>query len=102
MKPVDINSLKEFQKEGPRRQILFDSEKMRVVLFCLEAGQEIPAHTTTSELLMLALEGKGSFLVGGDVHPVKGGSAVACKSQEPHGMKAEERLVVLAVIAPRP
>ncbi len=75
---------------------------MRVVLFNLDKGQEVPPHTTTSEVLMFLVEGKGEFIVGDRTEEVEGGGFVVCRPDEPHGMKAIERMTVLAVIAPRP
>ena len=51
---------------------------------------------------MLALQGKGVFTVGEKKFDVSAGSVVICRSNEAHGIKAKEDLVVMAVISPSP
>lgn len=102
---MELLNLKEkisFLPDVPKKELLFDSEKMRVVLFNLEKGQEIPAHTSESEVLMFLVKGQGRFLVGDKWEDVEEGAFVVCGGNEPHGMEATERMTVLAVIAPRP
>ncbi len=91
-----------FPAESPRKELIFDSENMRVVLLNLEKGQEIPPHTSPSEVLMLLMVGKGKFVVGDRVEEVGKGAMVVCKRNESHGIQAEERMTVLAVISPSP
>lgn len=101
---VDLNALVEYSEEYPVSKLVYDSEKVRVVLFCLEKEQEIPPHVSPSEVLMQVIEGEGSILAGEKEHPAKRGTIVACASKEPHGFKAakDKRMIILAVIAPRP
>ena len=97
--------LKDFIRFSPERyvvQILHDSEKARVVLFCLEAGQRVEPHVSASEVFIYVVEGKGRFLLGDEAPEAKPGTLIACKGNQPHGFSAEERMVLLAIIAPRP
>jgi len=102
MMAKNLLALVEFLPDRPRIQLVHDSENLRLVLFCLKAGQEVPAHTSTSEVLVLALRGEGKFLLGDDEIPLLEGSVASCPPRQPHGLKAESDLVVLAVISPRP
>ncbi len=92
----------EFSQEKYISKILFDSDKVRMVLFCLGKGQEVPAHTVESQVVMVVLTGKGLFIVGDKTYTAKQDTVVICKSNEAHGMKAEEQMAVLACIIPRP
>lgn len=101
--PVEqIAKLKEFDARRFVSKLIFDSERMRVVLFCLKPGQEVSPHSAPSEVLFSCLEGQGKAIVGGQELPLSPGSLVDCPPNEPHGLKADKDLVVLAVIAPRP
>lgn len=102
MEKADISALEEYSKGHPVTKLLFDSEAARVVLFCLDAGQEVPVHISTSEVLMHVLKGRGSLISGEKEVKAGPGTIVACARKEPHGMRAKERMVVLATIAPRP
>jgi quercetin dioxygenase-like cupin family protein len=75
---------------------------MRVVVFGLQAGQEIPPHTAPSRVALHIVEGKGAFVTGSGERTARTGTFVVTEPDEPHGFKAEEKTVLLAVIAPRP
>ncbi len=91
-----------FLPDKPRKELIFNSKNMRVVLFNIDAGQNVPLHVSESEVLMYLVDGKGSFTVGERTDPVEKGSFVVCKENEPHGMKADLSMTVLAVISPSP
>jgi quercetin dioxygenase-like cupin family protein len=48
------------------------------------------------------VQGKGAFLTGSGERPAHAGAFVVTEPNEPHGLKASEKSVLLAVIAPRP
>ncbi|MCF6157792.1 MAG: cupin domain-containing protein [wastewater metagenome] len=102
MGKINLSEHIEFSKEKYVSKILFDSDAMRMVLFCLEKGQEVPPHTAQPQVVMLVISGKGSFLIGDKTYQVKPDSVAVCKSMEAHGIKADEQMVVLASIIPRP
>ena len=92
----------EFSPDRPVSKHLYDSEAMRIVVFGLIAGQEIPPHTTPSRVALHMVQGKGAILTGSGERPVRAGAIVVTEPNEPHGLKADENTVLLAVIAPRP
>ncbi|MDO8473236.1 MAG: hypothetical protein Q7T05_05390 [Dehalococcoidia bacterium] len=96
----------EFQEFDPRRHVaklLHDSDKSRVVLFCLEAGQELPAHESTSEVVFYGVDGNPTILLGNERVVLSTQSVVVCPPLVAHGISAGAvRATVLAVIAPRP
>jgi quercetin dioxygenase-like cupin family protein len=59
-------------------------------------------HDSPEMVLMHVLQGKGVFLTGKGEEPAFPGAFAVTEPNEPHGMKAAERTVMLAVIAPRP
>ena len=91
-----------FSAERPITQLLHDSPNARLVIFGLEAGQEIHAHVSPSEVYMHVVEGKGNVLVGDVRHPASAGDLFVCGPNVPHGFGAGTRMVVLATITPRP
>ena len=98
------DALKEvqFSPDRPVTRLLHDSPEMRVVVFGLEAGQEVPPHTVPVRVLMHVLQGKGVFLTGKGEEPAHPGAFAVTEPNEPHGLRVAERTVMLAVIAPRP
>lgn len=97
-----LHDLMEFDPQRPVSKVVHNSEQMRLVLFCLEAGQTIPAHTSPSAVAFLTLSGRGQVLIGRERAQVEDGCLVVAPPQEPHGLVAQERLAVLAAIAPSP
>src|SRR5512138_3258516 len=89
--------------DRPATALLHDSADARVVMFRIEPGQEVPVHTSTSTVLLVIVAGTGTVAGADGVRRVGVGDIVAYDPQEPHGMRADgERLVIAAIIAPRP
>lgn len=99
---VYLRNLRQFDSKRFVSKVVHDSKNARIALFYLEPEQEVLSHTTTSEVVFLVMEGKGEIFIGEEQVPVEAESLVVCPPQVPHGMKAEQHMVVAAVIAPRP
>jgi quercetin dioxygenase-like cupin family protein len=94
-----------FRDDRPNVHLVYDAPGIRVALFCLKAGQTVTPHAAPMNVLMTVVRGHGWILVGdGGELPVEAGDLVACRPDEPHGMRAPKNadLVVLAVIAAAP
>jgi quercetin dioxygenase-like cupin family protein len=87
-----------FDGDSPRPQFLMDSEKMKVIVAGLEAGQQIPHHPEALAVYYF-LEGEGTMTVNGDEFPVAQGATVITPPVSARGMRAATRLVFLAVRA---
>lgn len=98
----DIAKEAEFSPDRPVAKLLYDSDAMRIVVFGLLPGQEVPPHTAPSRVLLQIVTGRGVFVTGGGEVPAPPGKFVVTEPEEPHGLKAVEKTVMLAVIAPRP
>lgn len=88
----------------PATAVIHESDDVRLVVFRLAPGQQVPPHTSHSTVLLTVLEGSG-VLSGGDSveRRCSKGDVVAYIPGELHGMKASgEELLLLAAIAPRP
>ena len=99
---ISLSQFREFDLKRLVSILLHDSENCRVVLFCLEAGQELAPHESSSEVILYVVGGKGLISVGDDEVEVEPEIIVVCPPMQPHGIKAGERTTVLAVITPRP
>jgi quercetin dioxygenase-like cupin family protein len=99
-----FDALKEagFSADRPVSKLIYDSDAMRVVVFGLQAGQEIPPHTAPSRVVLHIVQGNGVFITGRGEQPAGAGTFVITEPDEPHGLKATAKTVMLAVIAPRP
>lgn len=102
MDVIDLRSRTHFSPTKPQKDLVADSPEARMVLFCLEPGQEIPPHTSTSTVSLTVVEGEGVLQGIGEGTPLRAGTFVAYAPEELHGWKATSRLVILATIAPAP
>lgn len=101
---IDPRAAARFAPDRPLPQLVANTAGMRAVVFGLEPGQAIPPHTSTSTVLMQAVEGRGRFRVGDEERAVRPGDVAICPPRVPHALAADSdsRLIVLAIIAPRP
>ncbi len=89
--------------DRPATALVHDSSDARIVVFRIEPGQEVPVHTSTSTVLLTIVSGTGVVIGAEGERTVGAGDIVVYDVQEPHGMRAHEKqLVIAAVIAPRP
>ena len=87
----------------PATALIHDSADARVVLFRIEPGQQVPVHTSVSTVLLIVISGAGVVAGATGDRDVRAGDIIAYDVDEPHGMRANEKpLVIAAVIAPRP
>lgn len=92
------------QSRGDRHAtaLLHDEPNARVIGFRLDAGQEVPAHTSPSTVIVVVTAGEGVF-IGADTEAVlQAGQSAVYAPGELHSIRAREALSFLAVIAPRP
>jgi quercetin dioxygenase-like cupin family protein len=94
-----------FRPDKMGKATLFESERLLVGLNCFEPGQEhgLHAHRGTDKLYQV-LRGRGLFLLEGRELPMEPGLMLVAPEGVPHGIRnsGDERLVVLAVLAPAP
>ncbi|MBI5683112.1 MAG: hypothetical protein HZC45_08125 [Deltaproteobacteria bacterium] len=97
---MDITLIKDrikFSKDGPHKEVISDIAKAKTVLICLEIGQSAE-DTTKSEVSLFVLEGKGSFIINGKEEKVEKGGLLVLNGNEAYNMKADSRMVILAII----
>jgi quercetin dioxygenase-like cupin family protein len=83
--------------------VMHDSADVRLVIFQIEPGQQVPMHTNASTVVLTVVEGSGVVNGTGGEQTVSRGAVVTYEPREPHGMRAtNERFILMAAIAPRP
>lgn len=100
-----VKSYKEFISFSPAKfnpVELARSERVRVILVCLEPGQFIPVHRPGIDMTLLVLEGRGTVAAGDTETEVEPGAVVFVQGGEKRGIKAQTHLVALHVVSPLP
>jgi oxalate decarboxylase/phosphoglucose isomerase-like protein (cupin superfamily) len=94
-----------FSHEKMGKATLFRSDRVLVGLNCFEPGQEHRLHTHSGQdKVYHVLSGSGVFLLADGEVPMEAGTMLVAPEDVPHGIRntGDDRLVVLAVLAPAP
>lgn len=84
---------------------LFRSDRVMVGLNAFEPGQEHALHAHEGmDKVYHVVSGRGRFLLEGREVPVEAGTLLVAPEGVPHGVRndGDERLLVLAILAPAP
>lgn len=94
-----------FRADKMGKATLFESERILVGLNCFEPGQQhaLHAHADLDKVYQV-LEGQGEFLLEGRSMAMEAGVMLVAPQGVPHGIRnsGTGRLVVLAILAPKP
>lgn len=85
-----------FGESGPIPKNIIEDSSVRVVLGALQAGQMIPPHPEEKAVYTF-MEGQGTMSVNGEDLPVQQGTVLMVPSGAIRALKADTRLVFLAV-----
>ena len=94
-----------FDTDKMGKVTLFRSDRVLVGLNCFEPGQEHRLHTHAGQdKVYHVLSGSGVFLLDDREIAMEPGMMLVAEEGVPHGIRnpTDERLVVLAVLAPAP
>ena len=81
---------------------LAQTDRLKVVLTCFEAGQFIPVHSPGVDMALVILEGTATVVAGDAEVPAGPGAIVVVPAGESRGVKASTRLVAVHVVSPPP
>lgn len=94
-----------FRPEKMGKVTLYRSDHLMVGLNCFEPGQQhsLHAHADMDKVYQV-VEGTGTFLLEGEQLAMQAGMLLVAPAGVPHGIRneSEERLVVMAILAPGP
>lgn len=102
IRPVELAV---FSPDKMNKATIFRSDRMLVGLNCFEPGQEHRLHTHEEmDKVYHVLAGRGRFVLEGRELDMEAGMMLVAPEGVGHGIRntGDERLVVLAVLAPAP
>jgi quercetin dioxygenase-like cupin family protein len=106
MEPIvlaDYHDAVQFAAERFSPVTLAESERMKVVLTCFEAGQFIPVHAPRVDMALVVLEGEAVVVAGPqEEHRIGPGAIVVVPAGQSRGVRAATRLVAVHVVSPPP
>jgi quercetin dioxygenase-like cupin family protein len=78
---------------------LVDNDRVRVVAFAFDAGEELTEHTAAMPAVVQLITGAMRFDVAGESHQLTPGDCVYLAAREPHSLEAlEPSLMSLVMI----
>ena len=69
-------------------RVVVNNDLLRVVVFAMNAGQELTEHTSTRAVTVQVLSGELDFAVADDVYPLVAGDVVYLAPGERHALVA--------------
>lgn len=96
LKTAQWQDFVKFDDERPNPQTLTETERVRVIVAGLKAGQRIPLHPEAAAVYTI-LEGSGEMNVDDKTYAVQAGSVILVGNGALRGMLAESQLVFMAV-----
>jgi len=97
MQLLTLASLKKYSKNGYLKQELAITENCKVLLVCFEPGQSVEPCVMSRNTMFHIVEGTGKVVEAGLERPVTTGDIIFIKPEVERQLKAETRMVVLAV-----
>jgi mannose-6-phosphate isomerase-like protein (cupin superfamily) len=85
-----------YGENGPKHQVLSESDRVKVLIGGLRAGMRIPDHPE-GESVYYFLEGSGTMTVDGERFDVGPGAVVLVPAGGKRGIEAETQLAFLAM-----
>jgi quercetin dioxygenase-like cupin family protein len=81
-------------------RVVVNNERLRVVAFAMDAGQELTDHSSPRAVVVQMVEGVLRFTVDGDEHRLRSGDVVYLAPDARHALVAETpcRFVLVLVV----
>lgn len=88
----------EYQPGQIASKTLTQSEALGLTLFAFDKGEEISAHVSAGDALVLALDGTGQVNINGKTSTLHAGEAIIMPAGQPHAVRATERFKMLLTV----
>lgn len=96
--PLSIIDQVTYQSGQIVSKTLAQNSHHSLTLFALEKGEEISAHVSDGDAMILALEGKGKITIDDEEHTLNPGEVIVMPAQKPHAVFAEEQFKMLLIV----
>ena len=77
---------------------LAQNEAVSLTLFAFDKGEEISAHDSTGDALILILDGKGQITIDGTENILSAGQSILMPAEHLHAVFAIERFKMLLIV----
>lgn len=95
---VDMAQLVPYQSGQVVSRTLVQSKAIGMTLFGFDKGEQISAHESKGDALVMVLDGVADITIGEKVHAVSAGQSIVMPAGVPHAVSAPEQLKMLLVV----
>ncbi len=98
VEPIILKDYIEYSPDSVVSKTLKQSSAGTITLFAFDAGQGLSEHSAPFDAVVLVIDGKGHFIIGGEDHNLKEGQLIIMPANIPHAVKAEQKFKMLLVM----
>ncbi|MCP3937203.1 MAG: cupin [Actinomycetia bacterium] len=97
---ADLAAEVEIPQDGTLSRVLYKDERLRLVVFAFDAGQELTEHTAAVPAVVQVVRGRLLLTVGADEVAANPGAWIRMPADAPHSVRALEPSVMLLTMLP--
>jgi len=95
---ADLANQVEILADGILSRTLYMDDRVKVVIFGFDRGQELSEHTASMPAILHILQGEARLTLGADSMPARPGTWVHMPAQLRHSLYAETPVVMLLLL----
>lgn len=95
---ADLAREVEIPRNGILTRTLHQDDRLKVVVFGFDAGQELSEHTASTPAVLHFLQGEADLTLGTDSMEARPGTWVHMPAQLPHSVRAQTPVVMLLLL----
>ena len=99
---INIQELVDYEEGRVVSRTLASHPHVNITLFAFEAGEEISAHTSPGDAMVLVLDGEANVNINGKELSVSAGQTVVMPANVPHSVSASARFKMLLTVVKQP
>lgn len=92
---TDVTAKVEIPEDGTLTRVVFSDDKIRIVVFAFDVGQELTDHTASVPAVVQVLSGRITLTLDGDPIELAPGGWVHMPANLPHAVTALEPTIML-------
>lgn len=98
----DLAAELEIPPDGTLSRVLYRDDRLRVVGFAFDTGQELTEHTSALPVVIQVVRGRLALVLGDEKAEATPGTWIRLPARLPHTVKAVEPTVMLLTMLPAP
>jgi quercetin dioxygenase-like cupin family protein len=98
----DLPGRAEIPEQGTLSRVLHDDDRLRLVLFAFDSGQELTEHTAGLPAVLQVISGRFRVTAGGDTFEIGSEAWLLLDAGQPHSLVALEPARLLLTMLRRP